>query len=75
MAKKEIKKEIITKEMTFGEVLRKYPGTAGVFMKHGMHCIGCAMASMEPIEQGAAVHGMDADELVKDLNKVTAKKK
>ncbi len=41
---------------------------APVLMEIGMHCLGCPASQMETIEQAAAVHGMDADELVKMLN-------
>jgi hybrid cluster-associated redox disulfide protein len=37
-------------------------------MQHGLHCLGCAIASFESIEQGAQAHGIDADALVKGLN-------
>ncbi|MBU3912538.1 MAG: hypothetical protein KKE50_00440, partial [Nanoarchaeota archaeon] len=36
---------------------------------------GCPFASMESIEQGAKAHGLDADELVKELNKKKRGKK
>ncbi len=60
--------EKINKEMKIEEVLQKYPETMEVFMKHGFHCIGCAAASFENIVDGAAVHGIDADKLIKELN-------
>ena len=44
----------------------------GVFVAHGLGCIGCAMANFETIEQGAAAHGMDLDSLMIDLNKAAA---
>jgi len=65
----------ITKDMTFQQVLQKYPETARVFLERGMHCIGCMAASFESIEQGATAHGMDVDELMKDLNKAVEEKK
>ena len=58
----------ITKEMTFGEVLSKYPQTVETFFRYGMHCFGCHIAVEETIEQGAYAHGVDIDELIKDLN-------
>ncbi|MBW2966520.1 DUF1858 domain-containing protein [Candidatus Woesearchaeota archaeon] len=61
--------------MSIGEVVEKYPETAEVFMKHGMHCLGCAIAHFENIEQGCKAHGIDAKKLVDNLNKVVAKKK
>jgi hybrid cluster-associated redox disulfide protein len=64
----------ITKEMSFGEVLRKYPQTVKTFFGFGMHCFGCAIAENETIEQGALAHGVSPDELVEELNKVVAEK-
>ncbi len=68
--KKEIKKEKITTDMTFGEVMSKYPKTQEVFMKHGMACFGCAFAMQETVEQGAMAHGIDVKKLLEDLNKI-----
>lgn len=65
----------ITKDMAIGEVVEKYPNTAEVFMNHGMHCLGCAVAHFENIEQGCQAHGIDVKKLVEDLNKAAAKKK
>ena len=62
----------ITKEMTFGEVLKKYPETVKTFFQHGMHCFGCHLAVDETIEQGAVAHGVAVDKLVEDLNKTAA---
>lgn len=67
--------EKITKETPMGDILSKYPETAEVFQKHGLHCLGCAIASFETLEQGAAAHGMDLKKLLEDLNKAIEKKK
>ena len=40
-----------------------------------MHCIGCVAANFENIEEGCEAHGIDAKELVADLNKAVEKKK
>ncbi|MBT4135994.1 DUF1858 domain-containing protein [archaeon] len=58
----------ITKDMTFLEIIEKHPEVAEILFEKGMHCVGCGMASMESIEQGALAHGMDIDELVDELN-------
>ncbi len=60
--------------MTIKEIVEKNPKAAEVFAKHGMHCLGCAMAHFETLEQGCAAHGIDVDKLLKDLNKVVKKK-
>ncbi|MBD3366613.1 MAG: DUF1858 domain-containing protein [Candidatus Eisenbacteria bacterium] len=54
--------------MPIGDVVRKHPETVPVFMKHGLHCIGCAVAAFESIAEGAAAHGIDVDALMTDLN-------
>lgn len=65
----------ITKDTTIEEVVKKYPETMMVFMKHGLHCVGCHVSAFESIEQGAIAHGIDTDALVTDLNKVVSSKK
>ncbi|NLI90792.1 MAG: DUF1858 domain-containing protein [Peptococcaceae bacterium] len=61
---------MITKDMIIGQVLRKYPETAEVFLSLGMHCLGCPSATMESVEGAAITHGKDPDELVDELNQV-----
>lgn len=63
----------ITKNMTIGEVVSKHPETVEVLMKSGMGCLGCGMAQMETIEQGAKAHGIDVKKLIDDLNKILKK--
>jgi len=60
----------LTKDMSIMEVVQKYPETVPVFMNSGMGCLGCAMSHFENIEQGAMAHGIDVDELMKNLNVV-----
>ena len=65
----------ITKEMPIGDVVRSHPETVPVFMQHGLHCIGCAVAAFESIAEGAAAHGIDVDALIEDLNKAAQSEK
>lgn len=67
-------KQKITKNSNILETLNKYPQTLEVFHKHGFACVGCALAKYESIEEGATVHGIDIDKLLKDLNKAIEKK-
>ena len=64
------KPQKITKEMTIGEVIKKYPKAIFVFMDYGLHCVGCPMAQNDTIEGAAQIHQLDLDKLLKDLNKV-----
>ena len=60
----------ITKDMGILEVVQKYPDTVDVFVNSGIGCLGCAASHFKNIEQGAMAHGIDVDQLIKDLNTV-----
>jgi len=57
-----------TKDMTIQSVIEMNQGTAEILMNSGMHCLGCAMAHGETIEQACSVHGVDADALMNQIN-------
>jgi hybrid cluster-associated redox disulfide protein len=59
----------ITKDMTIAEALKYKPQIAAILMSKGMHCLGCIIAQGETIEQAADVHGINVEELLKELNK------
>ena len=44
---------VITPDMPIGDVVRKYPSTINVFLRHGLGCVGCAVARFENIRAGA----------------------
>jgi len=75
MKRKQGKELLVDKSMTFAEIMEKNPEAAWILMKKGMHCMGCAMASGETLEQGAIIHGIDPDKLVKEINKKLSTKK
>jgi hybrid cluster-associated redox disulfide protein len=60
----------LVKSMSIAEALKLKPQIAPVLMSKGMHCLGCVIAQGETIEQAAEVHGLDADELLNELNEV-----
>lgn len=60
-----------TPDQTIAEVLKSNPNTAEVFMRHGMHCLGCRIAIGESVAQAALAHGIDINELMEDLNKAS----
>ena len=65
----------VSKKSRIMEVVENHPSTAEVFLESGMHCLGCAAAQYESIEEGCAAHGIDADKLVEKLNKKISEKK
>lgn len=58
----------ITKDMMIKDVLEMDNKVIPVFFKHGLHCMGCALASGETLEQACEVHSLDCDTLISDLN-------
>ena len=59
----------ITKSTLIGDLLQiNAEAAAPVLLSIGMHCLGCPSSQNETIEEAAAVHGVDADALVKELN-------
>ena len=74
MAKKN-KPTLISKSMTFAEIIQRHPEITAHLQKKGLHCTGCPMAMSETLEQGALMHGLDPKELVKIINKELKKGK
>ena len=65
----------VTKKSIIGDILDHEPETAQFFFAIGMHCLGCPSARGESIEDACAVHGTDAEELVKKINEFLASEK
>lgn len=65
----------ITKKMTFAELTESNPEAVEKLLRKGMHCGGCPMAMMETLEQGCDAHGINPEELVKELNEKRKSKK
>ena len=64
----------INKDMIIADMLKIDQGIAAILMASGMHCIGCPSAQGETLDEAAMVHGMNADELVVNVNEYLAKK-
>ena len=61
---------MITKDMLIADALKQgnVYAIANVLFSVGMHCLGCALAHNETVEDAANAHGVDVDELVEKLN-------
>jgi len=64
----------VTRDMIIADVLRMDRGTVPIFLNNGLHCLGCPSSSGESIEDACAIHGLDADKLVRELNEFLEKK-
>lgn len=61
---------MIAKEMTIGEIIRRYPQTLHIFERYGLTCYECQIAEYEALEHGAGVHKVDVEKLLEELNQV-----
>lgn len=57
----------ISRDTMISEILANAPEAMPVFQNIGMHCLGCAMASGETLEQACYAHGVDPDWFVTEL--------
>ncbi len=64
----------VNKDMTIAEIIEMDQSIANILMASGMHCLGCIMAHGEDLGQACAVHGIDADDMVKRINEHLASK-
>ncbi len=59
---------MINEQMTIAEILRLKPDASKILQQFNMHCIGCAVAAGESLEDAARVHGINLEMLLKALN-------
>ena len=64
----------VTKQTTMGEMLKMDQGIAYILMQSGMHCVGCPSSIGENLEMACMVHGLNADEVLKNINDYLADK-
>lgn len=60
---------MIDKNTKIGELLEKSPEKADILLEAGMHCLGCPASQAETLAEACDVHGIDVEELLKELNK------
>jgi iron-sulfur cluster assembly protein len=53
--------EHVKGDMLVGEIVARYPQVVPVFLKYGLHCVGCRVSPFETIEEGSMGHGMPKD--------------
>lgn len=63
-------KQLITKDMTIGDVVAKYPAVIEPLQSAGVHCVGCHVSYHETLEQGFKGHGMSDEEVETVINKL-----
>ena len=59
---------LILKQTTINEVISAHPETMRFFDSLQMSCGSCFAVKFDTLENGALMHGMDVDILIKKLN-------
>ena len=57
----------LSRESMISDILEEFPEAMPKFQELGMHCLGCALATAESLEQACAAHGVDPDEFLIEL--------
>ena len=57
----------ITKDTMISTIVEHAPEAMPMFQMIGMHCMGCALARSETLEQACFVHGIDPEWFVTEL--------
>ena len=68
-------KNYVNEKTLIGEIVREYPESAEVLFGIGMHCLGCPASQAESLEDACAVHGVNAEEVVRAINEKIAETK
>lgn len=61
------------KDMSFFELIEKFPKSTEILQKYGLHCMGCMMAKVESVEQGCKMHGMEDEQIDKMIEEINGK--
>lgn len=64
----------ITKDMIINDIIAIDEAIVPILMASGMHCVGCPSARGETLEEACFVHGMDADQVINEINEYLAQK-
>lgn len=57
----------LSRESMISDILEDFPEAMPKFQELGMHCLGCALATAESLEQACAAHDVDPDEFLVEL--------
>ena len=57
----------LSRESMISDTLEDFPEAMPKFQELGMHCLGCALATAETLQQACEAHGVDVDEFIIEL--------
>ena len=62
----------ITRDTMIADIIEQCPQAMPAFQSIGMHCMGCALASGETVEQACYAHWVDPDAFLEKLKEYLA---
>ncbi len=60
--------ELVDKNTLIGDIVKEHPGVVSIMNDHGIHCVGCHVATWETLGQASRDNNVDADGLLRELN-------
>lgn len=67
-------KAVFDETMSMDAIMRTWPGTIDVILKHHMLCVGCPVAPFHTVSDAFREHGVDKSLFVQDIMLVIGSK-
>lgn len=61
------RKPRIDLDMPIDEIMRRWPATIKVVIRHGMLCVGCPIGAFHTVTDACREHDVPEEDLVKEL--------
>jgi hybrid cluster-associated redox disulfide protein len=61
----------LTRDLTVSEILRRWPQTANVFLRHRMACVGCAIAPFETVSEVSEIYQVNLEKFLQELQDIS----
>ena len=58
--------------MTVDAIMRRWPATIPVFIRNGMHCVGCPVGGFHTLVEASQAHRLDLDAMMHSIADVIA---
>ncbi len=63
-------KKRVTADMNIMEAVEEFPIVTEILMRYGLGCAGCIISTEESLYEGIAVHGLDPDIIIEEVNMI-----
>lgn len=57
----------ITQDLAVDDIMRRWPGTMAVFVRHRMSCVGCAISPFHTVVDAAREYDLPVEQLLAEL--------